>query len=367
MIGGFELPTGGPDRAPRARRDPRPAGQAAGQHGLPELRAVPPPERRRQHRVRAAAEERRQGPDRATRPRGARAGPPRRLREAQAEPAERRPAAARRAGPGAREPAQRPAPRRAARRARPEAPQAAPDRAQARPGRGRDHVRLRDPRPGGGAHDERPDRGHEPRQGRAARDARGALRAADHPVRRGLHRHDEPAQRVGRIGRRCVGARPARRWRHVRRRRRRAARSAGRSSCRIRPESILIKASNGTAPGGVEPIRGQVEQMAYLGGNVQYHVRTQRRTGHHRSGAEDRAATRRSEATSTSSGRRPRPWSSPAVPTARRRPRHERSLRRIHDRSREGARPATWSSGGSPGGTCSSGSRSSAGRRRSRR
>jgi spermidine/putrescine transport system ATP-binding protein len=42
----------------------------------------------------------------------------------------------------------------------------------------------------------------------------------------------------------------------------------------IRPESILIKASNGTAPGGVEPIRGQVEQMAYLGGNVQYHVRT---------------------------------------------------------------------------------------------
>jgi spermidine/putrescine transport system ATP-binding protein len=42
----------------------------------------------------------------------------------------------------------------------------------------------------------------------------------------------------------------------------------------IRPESILIKASNGTTPGGVEPIRGQVEQMAYLGGNVQYHVRT---------------------------------------------------------------------------------------------
>ena len=42
----------------------------------------------------------------------------------------------------------------------------------------------------------------------------------------------------------------------------------------IRPESILIKASNGTAPGGVEPIRGQVEQVAYLGGNVQYQVRT---------------------------------------------------------------------------------------------
>ena len=48
-----------------------------------------------------------------------------RLRAAQAEPAVRRPAAARRAGPGARQPAQRAAPRRAARRARPQAPQAA--------------------------------------------------------------------------------------------------------------------------------------------------------------------------------------------------------------------------------------------------
>ena len=32
-------------------------------------------------------------------------------------------------------------------------------------------------------------------QGRAARDARGALRAADHPVRGRLHRHDQPAAR----------------------------------------------------------------------------------------------------------------------------------------------------------------------------
>ena len=46
-------------------------------------------------------------------------------------------------------------------RARPQAPAAAPGRAQAHPARGRDHVRVRDPRPGGGAHDERPDRGHE--------------------------------------------------------------------------------------------------------------------------------------------------------------------------------------------------------------
>jgi spermidine/putrescine transport system ATP-binding protein len=42
----------------------------------------------------------------------------------------------------------------------------------------------------------------------------------------------------------------------------------------IRPESILIKASNGTSPDGPEPIRASVEQVAYLGGNVQYRVRT---------------------------------------------------------------------------------------------
>jgi ABC-type Fe3+/spermidine/putrescine transport system ATPase subunit len=41
MIGGFELPTAGRIELPRPRRDLRPAGQAAGQHGLPELRAFP--------------------------------------------------------------------------------------------------------------------------------------------------------------------------------------------------------------------------------------------------------------------------------------------------------------------------------------
>ena len=66
---------------------------------------------------------------------------------------------------------------------------AAPGRAQAGPGRGRDHVRLRHPRPGGGAHDERPDRRDARRQGRAARDAGGAVRAAADAVRRRLHRH----------------------------------------------------------------------------------------------------------------------------------------------------------------------------------
>jgi len=42
----------------------------------------------------------------------------------------------------------------------------------------------------------------------------------------------------------------------------------------VRPEAIHIKASNGASPSDPEPIRGQVEQVAYLGGNVQYQVRT---------------------------------------------------------------------------------------------
>jgi spermidine/putrescine transport system ATP-binding protein len=42
----------------------------------------------------------------------------------------------------------------------------------------------------------------------------------------------------------------------------------------IRPESIVLKRSNGTAHDGHAPLRAQVEQVAYLGGTVQYQVRT---------------------------------------------------------------------------------------------
>ena len=55
------------------------------------------------------------------------------------------------------------------------------------------HVHLRDPRPGGGAGAVRPDRRHGPRAGRAAGDARGALRRAADAVRRRVHRHLQPA------------------------------------------------------------------------------------------------------------------------------------------------------------------------------
>ena len=65
------------------------------------------------------------------------------------------------------------------------------DRAEADPGDGRDHVRLRDPRPGGGARDVRPRRGHEPRPDRAAGAAAGDLRPPGDRVRRRLHRRHE--------------------------------------------------------------------------------------------------------------------------------------------------------------------------------
>jgi spermidine/putrescine transport system ATP-binding protein len=42
----------------------------------------------------------------------------------------------------------------------------------------------------------------------------------------------------------------------------------------VRPESITLQRSNGSAPDGRDPMRGIVEQMAYLGSNVQYLVRT---------------------------------------------------------------------------------------------
>ena len=110
--------------------------------------------------VRPARQEGRRGGAQAARPGGARDGAAGRLRRPPPGPALRRPAPARRACPGARQPASRAAARRAARRARPEAAPAAPGRAEADPAGGRDHLHLRHPRPGRGAHDERPDRRH---------------------------------------------------------------------------------------------------------------------------------------------------------------------------------------------------------------
>ena len=155
-------------RGPARRR--RPLGGAARapqrQHRLPELRALPAPRRvsdnvafglRYQKVARGRARPARAG--------GARAGRARRARQAPPAPALRRPAAARRAGPGPGPAPGAAAPRRAARRARRENPPPAAARAEVAAGGGRDDLHLRHPRPGGGAQHERPDRGHAPTAG----------------------------------------------------------------------------------------------------------------------------------------------------------------------------------------------------------
>ena len=97
----------------------------------------------------------------------------------------------------------RPAPRRAARGARPEAAQADAARAEGDPVRGRDHVRPRHARPGGGDDDGRRDRRHERRPHRPAGDAVRALRAAADGVRGRVPRQVEPAPGDGRARTAC--------------------------------------------------------------------------------------------------------------------------------------------------------------------
>ena len=139
--------------------------------------------------VRKVAQER---ADRTGR-RGAADGPSRRLPVATPVPAVGRPAPARRPRARAREPAARAAARRAARRARPQAARGDADRAQGHPAAGRHHVHLRHPRPGRGAHDERPAGGLQRRPDRAARHARRGLRAARDALRGRLRGDVEPA------------------------------------------------------------------------------------------------------------------------------------------------------------------------------
>ena len=153
--------------------------------------------------------------------RGAGQRPARGLRRPAARSALRRPAAAGRPGARAGQPATRPAARRAPRRPRPQAPRGDAGRAQGHPARRRHHLPVRHPRPGGGADDERPDRGLLAGPDRAGRHRARGLRAAGVGVRRRLRRHVEPADRRGRPGR---ARRPRRRLGTSRE----AARRAGR-------------------------------------------------------------------------------------------------------------------------------------------
>ena len=208
---------------------------------------------------------------RPPRRRGARDRPHRRPRQASPVAALRRPAAARRPGP---RPGAQPAgaaARRAARRPRRPAPQAPPAPAAAAPARARHHVRLRDARPGGGAHDVRPDRGDRRRQGRAGRLAGGDLRAPRDGVRRGVPRVGQHLRRrTSRTSPRTSPRVPP--WA--------APISAevgddaprGEAAIVVRPERIAIGDESAPCPAGHNRVVGTVLDVVYLGASTQVSV-----------------------------------------------------------------------------------------------
>ena len=197
MIAGFERPSSGRIVRRRRRRGPVAAAQAQRRHRLPELRPLPEPHRRGQRRLRSEvpgslSKER----ARSARSRrcsswcGCRASRTRKPHAALG-----RSAAAGRARAGARA-----ASRRCFSSTNPWARSTQrlspcpPVRAQIRaPARARDHDRLRHPRPGGGAIDERPPGRDERGASRADRDPADAVRLARVGVRRRLPRRLEPA------------------------------------------------------------------------------------------------------------------------------------------------------------------------------
>ena len=183
LIAGFEQPTAGQDPAGRHGRDRHPAAPAQRQHGVPELRAVPVPERVRQRGVRPAPPQPVQGRDRQAGRRGAGPGADDRVRQAAPRHAVRRPAAAGGAGPGARAEPRGAAARRAARRAGRQAAAVPQGRAEGAAGAGRHHVPLRHARPGGSADHVRPAGGDERRQDRADRRAARGVRGARRHLR----------------------------------------------------------------------------------------------------------------------------------------------------------------------------------------
>ena len=184
--------------------------------------------------------------------------------------------------------------RRAARRARPQAAQADAGRAQADPARGRHHVHLRDARPGGGARDVRPDRRHARRRGRAARRARGDLRAPGEGVRGRLHRHLEPAAGRRRERRRAALERPARSPRRCPT----GSRPAPRCSSRSGPRSCWID----ELEDGMATVEGTIAERVYLGTTTQLIVELGPERARRRARAEHRAAPAPTTAGSSATG-----------------------------------------------------------------
>ena len=184
------------------------------------------------------------------------------VRRPAAPPAVRRPAAAGRAGAGPGQPAQGAPARRAARRARPQAAARDAGRAQADPARGRHHLRLRHARPGGGADDERPDRGVQ----------RGADRAARRPRSSSTSSRPAPSSPASSAPPTC--------WRAT------AARTlVGRDGTFvIRPEKIRLVAP-GAVPesgDGICAAPGVVREVVYLGAATRHGRRARRGRDDHR-------------------------------------------------------------------------------------
>ena len=199
----------------RPGREPRPVPRPGHRHGLPELRALPASLGLREHRLRPAAEEDVEGRHRRARQARLEPARPRRVPEAQAARALRRPATARRDGPRDRARARGVPDGRAALEPRREAARAdarGDRKAAERPRRDDD---LRHPRPDRGHDDGRPRRRHA--QGRAAAGRRpaDALRPARQPLRRRLHR--QPRDEHARLGDRRVERRHRRQGRRRRR------------------------------------------------------------------------------------------------------------------------------------------------------
>ena len=162
--------------ARRRGRGPQAAAPAQREHRLPELRPLPVPVGGRQRRLRTALPEAGQGRVGPTGGCGPGAGPAGGVREAPPGPAVRRPAAAGGPGPGPGPQPVGPPARRAAGRPRRQAAADPAGRAQGPPGDGRDHLPLRDPRPGGGPDHVRPPGRDGGRQGGPGRHPGGGLR-----------------------------------------------------------------------------------------------------------------------------------------------------------------------------------------------
>ena len=197
MIAGFIAPTAGRVRLGRPGRHRAAAVEAQRRHGVPELRAVPAPDRGRERGLRPRDAQGAQSGDRAAHRRGAAARAAGRVERAPAAPALGRAAAARGAGPRARHPARRAAAGRAAVEPRREAPRDGAGGDPRAPARSRHHHGDGDARPGGSADHGRP----------AGRDVRGLgapgghaarpLRAPGRQLRGGLRRPEQSPARHG--------------------------------------------------------------------------------------------------------------------------------------------------------------------------